>query len=141
MVTYSHLARELEDTCTLDLRLWRLDVAVAPEYSAHVEHDIETAELIIIAVRGSQPCPPAFQRWKCADGVSHCAIIAFTDGPEALAPALGSWDSVLRTAATPIHPEIFVWEPAAKASQQPELGAATQRAAFSGADRCSARGS
>src|ERR1017187_10388570 len=75
MVTYSHLVREFEGACTPDLRLWRLDIAVAAEYTAQAGHDIETAELIIIAVRGSQPCPSAFQRWKCADGVPHCAII------------------------------------------------------------------
>lgn len=133
MVTYSRLERELRDACTLDLHLWRLDIAVAPEHSAQVGHDIADAELIIVAVHGSQPCPSAFQHWKRADGTPHSAIIALTEQTEPPAHASGSWDSVLRAAATPIHPEIFVWDSAAGAPQQLKHSADSRCAGFAGA--------
>lgn len=115
MATYSHLTRELESDFKPDLRIWRMDVATSAEFSAQASDDIAAAEVIIMTVRGDQPCPEAFLHWT--RGAAHggvapphaiVALIGSVDVPE---PAAGTWGSVLRAAATQIHPEVFVYEP------------------------------
>ncbi len=115
MATYSHLKRELKDDYEPDLSVWCIEDATSAEYSARANRDIAAAEVIIMTVRGDEPFPAALQHWKGeADrgGVEppHAiiALIGSVDGPE---PAAGTWNSVLRSAATQIHPEVFVYEP------------------------------
>ena len=116
MATYLHLVRELGDDFTPDFHLWRLDVAAECGCAEEVERDIASAGVIIVAISGQQPCPPIFQRWGDGDregkaGLPTCAIIALVEVSEGHTPATGSWNSVLRMAATQIHPEVFVWDP------------------------------
>ena len=115
MATYSQLAHELETEFKPDLHIWRMDMALSSEFSAQANHDIEEAEVIIMAVRGNEACPAEFRHWKdgAADGsgVPHRAIIAILESDSELVPAAESWNSVLRGVATEIHPELFVCEP------------------------------
>jgi len=111
MVTYACLARELAADFTTDLRVWRLEIAIAEGFADRVARDLEAAEVILIAVRGDQPCPAAFQRWRGKSGAPRGAIIALTEVADDVAPSAGTWNSVLRVAATQIHPEIYVWDP------------------------------
>jgi len=114
MATYSHLTRELENEFTPDLRIWRMDVATSAQYSAEANDDIAAAEVIIMAMRGNQPFPAAFQHWKggSVPGVvgSPHGIIALIGSEGSPDPAPDTWDSVLRDSATQIHPEMFVYE-------------------------------
>lgn len=114
MATYSQLTRELDSDFKPDLRIWRLDVALSPEFSAEANHDIEAAEVIIMTVHGNEACPPAFQHWKAGTGdgrgVPHRAIIAILEPTGDVVPVTDTWSSVLRGVATEIHPELFVCE-------------------------------
>jgi hypothetical protein len=130
MSAYAHLTRELECECEPDLSIWRLDVATSAEFAVKADYDIAAAEIVIMAVRGSQPCPPAFQHWKERawqdEGAPHRAWIAIVEAADEPAPAAETWSSTLRGAATQIHPEIFVWEPAeefGEAAPQPDADA------------------
>jgi hypothetical protein len=120
MATYLHLMRELADDFAPDFRLWRLDAALAPASAAEAERDIATAEVIIVAVSGGEPCPPAFQRWK--SGAGHGggppprAIIALMAASPQPVPAEGSWSNVLCGAGTQIHSEVFVCHPPVSAA-------------------------
>jgi hypothetical protein len=115
MATYLHLMRELANDFTPDYRLWRIDVALAPAFAVEAERDIAAAEVIIVAVNGRQPCPPAFQRWS--GGAGHeggpppHAIITLMEASDELAPVAGSWSNVLCSTATQIHSEVFVCDP------------------------------
>ena len=123
MATYSQLTHELDADFKPDLRIWRLDVALSPEFSAQANHDIEAAEVIIMTVHGNEPCPPAFQHWKAGagggSGVPHRAIIAILESTDKPASATESWSSVLRGVATEIHPELFVCEVEGEGSGAP----------------------
>jgi hypothetical protein len=123
MATYSQLTHELESEFKPDLRIWRLDVALSPECSAKANHDIESAEVIIMTVHGNEPCPPEFLHWKTrvgsGDGVPHRAIIAILESTGEPAPATETWSSVLRGVATEIHPELFVCEVEGEGSGAP----------------------
>ena len=116
VATYLHLARELADEFSPDFRLWRLDLALEPAFSSEAERDMADADVIIMAFNGRQLCPPAFQRWK--NGAGHVggpaphAIIALMDSPEESEAEAGSWSGLLHVAATRIHSEVFVCEPA-----------------------------
>lgn len=115
MATYLHLMRELAGDFAPDFRLWRMDAALEPAFAAEAERDLAAAEVIIIAVNGHEPCPPAFQRWQAGmgqgGGPPPRAIIALMDATGGPAPAAGSWSNVLRCAATQIHTEVFVFDP------------------------------
>ncbi len=115
MATYLHLMRELADDFAPDFRLWRIDLALAPGLAAEAERDIAAAEVIIMAFNGSQPCPPAFQRWKGGaghdGGLPPHAIIALMEATKEAAPPTGSWSNVLCGTATQIHSEVFVCDP------------------------------
>lgn len=115
MATCSHLRRELGDAFVLDFRIWRIDLATSAEHAAQADHDIAAADVIVIGVAGNEPCPPAFRRWRDAalsgDGGPHRAIIAITEGVDEPGPPGETWNNVLRSGATQIHPEIFVCEP------------------------------
>lgn len=115
MATYSHLTRELEDDYDPDLSVWCIEDAASAEYSAQANKDIAAAEVIIMTVRGDEPFPAAFQHWKGGveerGGAPLKAIIALIGTADNPAPAADSWNSVLRGAATQIHPEVFVYEP------------------------------
>ena len=124
MATCCHLRRELDNEFTSDLRVWRIDVATSPEFSAEASRDIAAAEIIILGVSGNQHCPPEFRRWTetaTGPGGSHRAVIAIVEGADEPAAAGETWNSVLRGSATQIHPEIFVCEPLE------ELGGAASR--------------
>jgi hypothetical protein len=113
MATYLHLLRDLAEDFTPDYRLWRIEAVLAPEFAAEAERDIAAAEVIIVAVNGRGPCPPAFHRWRLGaghdGGPPPHAIIALMDAAtESEAPAMGSWSRVLRESATQIHAEVFV---------------------------------
>jgi hypothetical protein len=113
MAAYLHLMAELADELAPEFCLWRLDVAMEPGCAVEAERDFAAAGMIIVAINGHQPCPPVFQRWRGDRdgevGPPACPIIAFVEVTEGPAPAKGSWDSILRVAATQIHPEVFVW--------------------------------
>jgi len=115
MAAYSHLTRELGDEFTPELRIWRIDVAASREYAAQADDEIETAEMIILAVRGSQPCPVAFRRWteRVRDGCGppNPALIAIIEGADEPATSIGTWSSILRGTAAQMHPDIFLWAP------------------------------
>jgi hypothetical protein len=115
MATYSHLTRELEDEYEPDLSVWCIEDAASAEYSTLANQDIAAAEVIIMTVRGDEPFPAAFQHWKggteeggVAPPNAIIALIGSADNPD---PAADTWNSVLRGAATQIHPEVFVYEP------------------------------
>lgn len=115
MATYSHLMRELDSDFQPDLRVWNIEDATSPEFSAQANDDIAAAEVIIMTVRGDEPCPAAFQHWKGGvyrgGGAPPQAVIALIDSVDGPEPAADSWRGVLRSAATQIHPEVFVYEP------------------------------
>ena len=115
MATYHYLMRELADDLAPDFYLWRMDVAVEPRCAVEAERDLSAAGVIIVATDGRQPCPPVFQRWRAfrngKASLPSCAVIALVEASQGPAPATGSWNSILRVAATQIHPEIFVWNP------------------------------
>lgn len=123
MAIYSQLTHELDCEFKPDLRIWRLDVALAPECSAEANHDIEAAEVIIMTVHGNEPCPPAFLHWKAGagggSGVPHRAIIAILESTGEAVSGDDSWRSILRGVATEIHPELFVCEVAGENSGAP----------------------
>jgi hypothetical protein len=117
MDTYSHLTRELQDEFNPDLRMWRIDVAGSAEFSAQAGEDIAAAEVIIMTVRGDQPCPAAFLDWKGgADRAGRApphAVIALVESKDTQpAPNAETWGSFLRGSATEIHPEVFVYDSA-----------------------------
>lgn len=126
MATYLHLMREMTGDLASDFRLWRIDHALEPEFTAEAERDIAAAEVIILAVNGRQPCPSAFQRWK--NGAGHGgglpphAIITLMEASDGSAPAPESWSSVLNDAATQIHPEVFVCDPPASRLSEAAAG-------------------
>jgi hypothetical protein len=115
MAAYLHLMRELADDFAPDFRLWRMDIALMPAFAAEAERDIASAQVIIIAVNGSQPCPSAFQRWRGevgpGDGPPPRAVIAVIAEINETTVAPECWHDVMRTAARQIHPEIFVCDP------------------------------
>jgi len=114
MSTYSHLVHDLESEVTPELRVWRVDEAIAAEFSAEADGDIAAADVIILAVRGDQPFPAAFAHWKdgpgSARGTAPHAIIVLIDTAEQAHDADWDWNLALRSAATQIHPEVFVCE-------------------------------
>jgi hypothetical protein len=117
MAAYAHLARELAGEYVPDFRVWRLDVALTPARAAEAGRDIDSAGVIIMAVNGRQPCPPAFQHWHgstaSGGGGLPRAIYAFTedtDEPDA-APPPESWINVVRRSGTQISDGIFVCDP------------------------------
>jgi len=88
MAAYMHLTRELEGEFTPELRIWRIDVATSPEFAAQADDDVRAAEMVIMAVRGSQPCPAGFQRWTevavergCLPKPALIAIVEAADEP------------------------------------------------------------
>lgn len=116
MASYSYLKRELEHECQLELSIWRIDVATSVEFAVKADYDIAAAEIVIMAIQGSQWCPTAFQHWKDRAWQNEGApqrnwieVVVSVDEP---APA-GSWTATLRGAATQIHPDIFEFEPPA----------------------------
>jgi len=117
MATYLHLIRGLADDFAPRFRLWRIEQALAPDFAEYAERDIAAAEVIIMAVDGAQPCPPAFQRWTCGaghgGGPPPHAIIALMEASAGPAPVTGSWSNLLRHTATQIHSEVFVCDPPA----------------------------
>ncbi len=112
VTTYLHLTRDLAGEYSPDFRLWRIDLALEPEFSAEAERDLADAEVIIMAIHGHQPCPPEFQRWK--NGAGHLggpaphAVIALIEVSDEPKPAAESWSELLQCAATQIHAEVFV---------------------------------
>lgn len=111
LTTYSYLACELQSECRPELRVWRMDVATSPEFSAEANDDIAAAEVIIMSVQGNPPWPAAFLPWKAGTGggAPH-AIIVLIDSLNGPAAANDRWNSALRSGATQIHPEVFVYE-------------------------------
>jgi hypothetical protein len=91
-----------------------MDAATSTEFSAMANDDIAAAEVIIMTVRGNQPWPVAFRHWKAGSdqsgAVSPHAIIVLIEAADEQPAASDSWNSVLRSAATQIHPEVFVYE-------------------------------
>ena len=119
MAAYSHLTRELENEFSPELRIWRIDVATLPEFAAQADDDIKAAAMVIIAVRGSQPCPVAFQRWTEKAVERGClpkhALIAIGEAADEPAQSVGTWNSVLRSTAAQIQLDVFLWTPLAAA--------------------------
>jgi len=115
MAASLHLVQELADDFTPDFHLWRLDMVVEPACAMEAERDLAAAGVIIVAINGNQPCPPVFERWwggrDRKASLPSRAIIALVEASEGPAPASGSWNHLLRAAATQIHPEVFVWNP------------------------------
>ncbi len=115
MDTYSHLTRELESDFKPELRAWRMDAATSSEFSEKANADIAAAEVIIVSVRANEPRPASFQHWKAGEGrdgaaAAPHAIIVLLEAPDGPPASSGSWNSVLRLAATQIHPEVFLYE-------------------------------
>jgi hypothetical protein len=112
MSIYFHLKRELGNELDTDLRLWRVDVATLPEFMAQAEHDLEIADVIIMAVHGGTPCPPAFRQWKTGTGLglnlARSAVIAIAEMVPEPAAVTETWSSVLRGFTTEIHEGIYV---------------------------------
>ena len=112
VATYVHLRQELAGNFVAGFRLWRLERALAPAFAAEAERDLASAAVIILAVKGHRPCPPAFQRWR--GGTGHDggrppqAVITLMEGTNNSLPTAGSWTEVLRSGATQIHDEVFV---------------------------------
>ena len=115
MQAYAHLTRELDWASQPELSIWRLDVATTPAFAVKADLDIATAEIVLMAVRGDEPCPPAFQHWQERawqdEGAPTRIWIALVVATPAPAPVVTTWTHALRLSATQIHPEIFVWEP------------------------------
>lgn len=116
MDTFTHLTHELEADFKPELKVWRMDDAASPEFSARANADFAAAEVIIVTVRGNQPWPEAFLQWKegagegIASGSPHAIVALIEAGDDGPSSATVSWNSVLRSAATQIHPEVFVYE-------------------------------
>jgi hypothetical protein len=119
ITAYLHLAHELESEFTPELRIWRIDVATSLEFAAQADDDIKAAELVIMAVRGSQPCPLEFQRWTAGAVERGClprhALIAIGEAAGEPARSAGTWNSVLQSAAAQIQLDVFLWTPPAAA--------------------------
>ena len=84
MAAYWLLGRELKGRFTFELRTWRIDVATLPEYTTQAADDIAAAEVLIMALRVSQPFSTALLRWagKTSDGccgVPRRALIAIVE--------------------------------------------------------------
>jgi hypothetical protein len=113
MAAYSHLKRELESEYTPELRIWRIDIAMLPEFSAQATDEIQSAEMIILAVRGSQPCPAAFLRWTDGAGENRSlpwrALIGLIEEADEPANSAGTWNTILRGTARQIQPYVFLW--------------------------------
>ena len=112
--TYLHLTRDLSDEYATDFRLWRIDLTLEAAFSAEAERDFADADVIIVAVNGSQKCPLEFQRWKQGTGheggpAPH-AVIALMEASDEPDAAAESWSGLLHGAATQIHSEVFVCE-------------------------------
>jgi len=124
MATYSHLTRELENDFKPELRAWRMDAATSSEFSAKANADIAEAEVIIVSVRANERWPAAFQHWKSGQvqpgtAASPHAIIVLLESPDGPPASNRSWNSMLRSAATQIHPEVFVYEDETAPAEQP----------------------
>ena len=128
MAAYADLTRDFECECMPELSIWRLDVATSPEFAVKADYDIAAAEIVLMAVRGSAPCPTAFQHWKERawqdEGVPPriwiAIVVAEPEMPTRI-PADTTWATTLRSSATQIHPEIFAWEPVDEfAAAEPE---------------------
>jgi hypothetical protein len=117
MAAYSHLTRELENEFSPELRVWRIDIATSPEFAAQADDDIKAAEMVIMAVRGNQPCPVGLQRWTEGAVERGClpkhALIAIGEATDEPARSAGTWNSVLRSAAAQIQLDVFLWTPLA----------------------------
>ncbi|MDI1249341.1 MAG: hypothetical protein PSV13_10805 [Lacunisphaera sp.] len=126
MAAYAHLARELAGEYVPDFRVWRLDVALTPARAAEAGRDIDSAGVIIMAVNGRQPCPPAFQHWhgstNSSGGGLPRAIYAFTEETDEsdAVPIPESWINVVRRAGTQISDGIFVCDPPRDPDDGPE---------------------
>lgn len=122
MAAYSQLTRELDAGLVPELSIWRTDVAVSLECSTQAFVDIAYAEIVIVAVRGSQPCPAAFQRWiegpaeDC--GPPKNALIAIIDANDDFDLSPGTWNCILRGTAAKPRPDFFLWAPSAGAARQ-----------------------
>lgn len=119
MSAYAHLTRELESEGQPDLRIWRLDVATAADCAPEAGEEIAGADLIIVAARGNGSCPPEFQRWLEEGRAAPRRILALVDSPGTSGPAVGTWKSVFRSAATRTDSTVFVYEPEGTASDAP----------------------
>lgn len=115
MATYAHLTHELEAEFKPELKVWSMDEAASPEHSAKANADIAAAEVILVTVRSNHPWPEAFLHWKKgtrSDGSAspHGVVALIEAGDDGPLPTTGSWNNVLRSSATQIHPEVFVYE-------------------------------
>jgi len=132
IATYSQLSRELAREFVTELRVWRMDDATSADYSEAANADIAAAEVIILSVRGNPPWPEKFLHWMAGaedrgEPGPHGVVTLITSA-DCEVPAGGGeegcWNHVLRSAATAIHPEVFVYE------------TKTERDSRSEADRC-----
>ena len=116
MAMFTQLTHEFEAEFKPELKVWSMEDADSPEFMASANADIGAAEVIIVSVRGNQRSPAAFQHWKAggADGYNpaspHAIVALIESGDDGPPATLGSWSSVLRSAATQIHPGVFVYE-------------------------------
>ncbi|MCE0498169.1 MAG: hypothetical protein LV481_09520 [Methylacidiphilales bacterium] len=130
MAAYSHLTRELESEFIPVLRIWRVDVATLPECASQADEDIEAAEMVIMAVRNVQPCPPAFVRWMEGSrgdngcGLTKRALIAIIEAPDQAAPSADAWNTFARGEAQ-AQLDVLFWAPSAEASAPPAPCGAT----------------
>jgi hypothetical protein len=119
MAAYLHISRELGDEFVTELSVWRIDVAASPEHAARAEDEIRTAELVILAVCGSQTCPVELQRWTEGAVGGGClpkqALIVLGEEDKEPAQSVGTWNSVLRSAAAQSKLNVFLWAPVAPA--------------------------
>lgn len=115
MDTYSQLTRELQSDYETELRVWQLDEATSPDFSAAANHDLAEAEVIILSVRGNPPWPHCLDQWTTGAATlatvepGH-AVVALIKSASEWPAAKEDWAGVLRGAATQIHPELFVYE-------------------------------
>jgi hypothetical protein len=113
MAAYACLTRELENEITPELRIWRIDIATLPECAAQADDDIRAAEMVIMAVRGNQPCPAGFHRWSEETagylGLAQRALIALVDAVDEPARSAGTWHCMIRKIVEQIQLDVFLW--------------------------------
>jgi len=115
MEAWSHLTQELENEFLPELRIWRIDIAISPEYAAQAQDDIKAAQMVIMAVRGGQPCPAAFLHWIAGaeedGGLPNRALVVIMEAVDRSDLSRGTWTSTLRVTVAQTQLDVFFWEP------------------------------
>lgn len=120
MAAYWLLGRELKGKFEPELRAWRIDVATLSEYATQAADDIAAADVLIMALRASQPFSTALLRWagKTSDGccgVPRRALIAIVEETAAPAKAAESRKSPTHGELAQTRTDVILWSAAADA--------------------------